>query len=90
MQLNLIAESSNSTQLPASVQCAPTYCTLEPGSNKVAVGLRNISSKSITIPSRAVVGQLQQATIQKMQKASGDQDKLGPPGGRRGPGFWTS
>ena len=89
MQLNLMAESSNSTQLPARVHCAPTYCTLEPGSNKVAVGLRNISSKSITIPSRAVVGQLQQAMIQKVQ-ASGDQDKLGPPGVRRGPGFWIS
>ena len=89
MLLNLIAESSNSTQPPASVQCASTYCTLVPGSNKVAVGHRNIYSKSITIPSRAVVGQLQQATIQKVQ-ASGDQDKLGPRGGRRGPGFWTS
>ena len=61
MRLNLITEPSDSTQLPSSVQCAPTYCTLEPGSNRVAVGLRNISSKSITIPSKAVVGQLQQA-----------------------------
>ena len=58
MRLNLIAESSKRTNLPPSVQCAPTYCTLEPGSNRVAVGLRNISSKFITIPSRAVVGQL--------------------------------
>ena len=89
MQLNLIAESSDSTQLPASVKCAPTYCTLEPGSNKVAIELRNISSKSITISSRAVMGQLQYAMIQKVQ-ASGDQDKLGASGGRKGPGFWTS
>ena len=42
MRLNLIAELSDSTQLPPSVQCAPTYCILEPGSNKVAVGLRNV------------------------------------------------
>ena len=63
MRLNLIAESSKSTHLPPSVQCAPTYCTLEPGSNRVAVGLRNISSKSITIPSKAVVGPLQQAKM---------------------------
>ena len=83
MWLNLIAESSNITQLPASVQCAPTYCTLEPGSNMVAVGLRNISSKSITTPSRDVVDQLQQAMIQKVQ-VSEDQDKLGPPGGKEG------
>ena len=89
MQLNLIAESSKSTQLSASVQCAPTYCTFEPCSNKVAAALRNISSKSITIPSRSVVSQLQQAMIQEVQ-ASGGQDKLGPPGGKEGPGFWTS
>ena len=40
MRLNLIAESSTSTHLPPSVQCVPTYCTLEPGSNRVAVGLK--------------------------------------------------
>ena len=60
MRLNLIAEPSESTQLPSSVQCAPTPPT---GSNRVAEGLRNISVKSITIPSRAVVGQLQQAKM---------------------------
>ena len=56
MRLNLIAEPSNCTQLPASVQCTPTYCTLEPGSNRVSVGVKNISSRAITIPSRVVVG----------------------------------
>ena len=90
MKLNLIAESSKSTHLPSSVQCAPTYCTLEPGSNRVSVALRNISSKSITVPSRAVVGQLQQAKmvpkIQKVQ-ASKEEDKQGPNGGIRGSGF---
>ena len=51
MRLNLIAEPSDSTQLPlqSSMQCVPTYYTLEPGSSRLAVGLRNISSKSITI-----------------------------------------
>ena len=39
MRLNLIAEPSKSTDLPPSVQCAPTYCTLEPGSNRLAVVL---------------------------------------------------
>ena len=54
MRLNLVAEPSDCTQLPAIVQCAPTYCILEPGSNRVAVGLKNISAKAIIIPSRVV------------------------------------
>ena len=61
MRLNLIAEPSNCAQLPSSVQCTPTYCTLEPGSNRVSVGIKNVSSMAITIPSRVVVGKLQQA-----------------------------
>ena len=40
MSLNLIVESSTSTHLPPSVQCASTYCTLEPGSNRVAEVLK--------------------------------------------------
>ena len=44
MWLNLIAESSKGTQLPSGVQCAPSSCTLEPGSIRVAIGLGNISS----------------------------------------------
>ena len=63
MRLNLIAESSTSTHLPPSVECALNYCTLEPGSNSVAVGLKNISSRPIKIPSGTVVGQLQQAKM---------------------------
>ena len=79
MRLNLIAESSSGTQLPSGVQCTPTYCTLEPGSSRVAVGLRNLSSRSITIPLQSVVGQLQWATIQEVQ-SSGKQNKEGPTG----------
>ena len=63
MRLNVVAEPSDCTQLPASGQCAPTYCILEPGSNRVAVGLKNISAKAINIPSRVVVGKLQQARM---------------------------
>ena len=77
MRLNLITEQSESTQLPSSVQCAPTYCILEPGANRVAVDLRNILAKAITIPSRAVVGQLQQAKMVPNDQASKLQDKLG-------------
>ena len=88
MRLNLIAESSSGIQLPSGVQCSPTYCTLEPGSNRVSVGLRNLSSRSITIPSQSVVGQLKQATIQKVQ-TSGKQNKQGSTG-KEGAWFWTS
>ena len=63
MRLNLIAEPSNCAQLPSSVQCTPTYCTLEPDSSRVAVGIKNVSTRAITIPSRVVVGKLQQARV---------------------------
>ena len=63
MRLNLIAEPSNCAQLPSSVQCTPTYCTVEPGSNRVSVGIKNVSSRAITIPSRVVVGKLQPARV---------------------------
>ena len=85
MRLNLIAEPSDCTQLPASVQCAPTYCILEPGSNRVAVGLKNISAKAITIPSRVVVGKLQQARMVPYDKTS--KLKQGPTGGRGASGY---
>ena len=58
----------------------PTYCTLEPGSNRVAVGLKNISAKAITIPSRVVVGRLQQARVVPDDKPS--KFKQGPTGGK--------
>ena len=44
MRLNLIAEPAEINQLPPSVQCTPTYCNLETGSNMVTVGLRNVSA----------------------------------------------
>ena len=88
MRLNLIAEFTNGTQLPSGVQCTPTYCTLEPGSSRVSVGLRNLSSRSIIIPLQSVVGQLQQATIQKVQ-TSEKQNNQGLMG-KEGPGFWTN
>ena len=90
--LSIDFNSTTSTHLPPSVKCAPTYCTLEPGSNRVALGLKNISSRTIKIPSRTVVGKLQQAKmVPEIQKSSTkEQIKQGPNGGRRGPVFWTS
>ena len=82
MRLNLIAEPSNFTQLPASVQYTPTYCILEPGSNRIAGGLKNISAKAITIPSRFVVGRLQQARMVPDDQSS--KCKQGPTGGKGG------
>ena len=82
MRLNLIAEPSNCTQLPASVQCTPTYCTLEPGSNRVAIGIKNISARAIPIPSRVVVGRLQQARMIPDDQSS--KCKQVPTGGKGG------
>ena len=73
MRLTLIAESSNGTQLPSGVQCTPTYCTMEPGSSRISVGLKNLSAKPITIPLQSGVGQLEQATIQKVQTSENKQ-----------------
>ena len=55
VKLNLIAEPFKNSQLPSNLQCTPTYCNLEPGSNRVTVGLRNISARKITVPSRTNV-----------------------------------
>ena len=63
LKLNLIAEPFKDSQLPSNIQCTPSYCTLEPGSNQVTVGLRNISARKITIPSKTIVCQLQLANI---------------------------
>ena len=63
IKLNLIAEPSENNQLPSSVQSTPTYCNLEPGSNRVTVGLRNVSARKITVPSRTIVCQIQLANM---------------------------
>ena len=49
-RLNQVLESPNVTQLPSGIQCTPSYCTMEPGSSRVSVGLRNLSARPITIP----------------------------------------
>ena len=63
-------------QLPPSVQYTPSYCNLEPGSNMVAVGLRNVSAKQITIPSRAVVCQVQLANMVPKTQTPKEQDSV--------------
>ena len=59
VRLNLIAEPFKDSQLLSNIQCTPTYCNLEPGSKRVTVGLRNISTRKITVPSRTIVCQIQ-------------------------------
>ena len=59
VKFNLIAEPFKDSHLPSSIQCIPTYCNLEPGSNRVTVGLRNVSARKITVPSRTIVCQVQ-------------------------------
>ena len=63
VKLNLIAEPFKDIQLPSSIQCTPTYCNLEPGSNRVTVGLKNVSARKITVPSRTIVCQVQLANM---------------------------
>ena len=74
MKRNLIAEPSENNQLPSSVQCTPTYYNWEPGSNRVTVGLRNVSAKQITIPSRTVVCQIQLANMVPKLQTPKEQD----------------
>ena len=73
LKLNLIAEPFKNSQLPSNIQCTPTYCTLEPGSNRVTVGLRNISARKITVPSKTILCQIQLANIIPPMNTSTDQ-----------------
>ena len=59
----MIVEPFEDNQLPSSVQCTPIYCNLEPGSNRVTVGLRNVLARKITVPSRTIVCQIQLANM---------------------------
>ena len=63
VRLNLIAEPFKYNKLPTSVQCTPTYCNLEPVSSGVTLGLRNISARKISVPSRTIVRQIQLANM---------------------------
>ena len=72
MKLNLIAEPYINSQLPSNIQCTPTYCTLEPGSNQVTVGLRNISARKITVPSKTIICQIQLANMIPPMKTATD------------------
>ena len=59
----MIAEVSADSHLSNSIQCVPAYCNQEPGSDRITVRLRNVSAKKITVPGRAVIHQIQLATM---------------------------
>ena len=63
VRLNLITEPFKDSQLHSSIQCTPSYCNLKPGSNRVTVGLKNVSARKITVPSRTIVCQIQLANM---------------------------
>ena len=73
LKLNLLAEPFQKSQLPSNIQCTPTYCTLEPSSNRVTVGLRHISARKITVPSKTILCQIQLANIICPMNTSTDQ-----------------
>ena len=77
VRLNLSGEPFNKdSQLPSNIQCTPTYCNLEPGSNRVTVGLRNISARKITVPSRTIVCQIQLANMVPTIQTSKEQPPI--------------
>ena len=63
VKLNLIAGPFKDSQLPSSIQCTSTYCNLEPGYNRVTVGLRNVSAGKIIVPTGAIVCQIHLANM---------------------------
>ena len=63
MRFNVIAETIINNKSPQCIHCAPTYCNLEPGSNRVSKGFRNISAKRITVPAKAIITQVELANM---------------------------
>ena len=76
MRLNLIAEVPEINELLPSVQCTLTYCDLERGYNRVTVGLRNVSAKQISIPSRAIVCKVQLTNMVPKNQTPKEQDPI--------------
>ena len=56
--VNLIREVSEKHPLPQALDLKNSYCNLTPGSAKVNLMLENTTRKNITIPTRAIVCQL--------------------------------
>ena len=58
MPVHMLAEPTLGPQLPTSVVPTVTYGELHLGSSQVPICLQNVSTHSVKIPTKAVVGQV--------------------------------
>ena len=58
MKVHVLTEPTLGPQLPAAVVPIATYGELHPGSSRVPICLRNMSSRAVKIPAKTVVGQV--------------------------------
>ena len=58
MQVHVLTELTPGPQLPAAVVLTGTYGELHPGSSRVPICLHNLSSHTMEIPTKAMVGQV--------------------------------
>ena len=61
MQVLMLAEPTPDPQLPTLVVLTVTYTELHLGSSQVSICLQNLSTHSVKIPTKAVVGQVMPA-----------------------------
>ena len=61
-RVNLIVEPKNNRCNP-SVVVVPSYTNLRPGSSKVNMSLRNLTSRSITVKAKYIVAQVAAANV---------------------------
>ena len=61
-RINLVVESKNNGCNP-SVVAVPSYANLKPGSSKVNMSLRNLTSRSITVKAKSIVAQVAAANV---------------------------
>ena len=58
MWVHVLTEPPQGSQLPASVILTAMYGELHPGSFRVPICLRNLSSHPVVIPAKVVVGKV--------------------------------
>ena len=58
MQVHVLIEPMLGPQLPTAVVSTPTYGELHPGSSRVPICLCNLSTHTLEIPAKAMVGQV--------------------------------
>ena len=58
MEVHVLMEPALGPQLPAAVVPIATYGELNPGSSRVPICLRNMSSHAVEVPAKTVVGQV--------------------------------